>query len=239
MPYQDKQKTQNPGQRSLVRPEEQFVPEQHSFGMPNSVRMSIPVSPPGTPNSVMREMEAEDRGALFRGRGFDSSLGVHELSHTVRRASVLGPVRQTVPSGTIQRDPDPNKDDEDDDWENLKTNPIKAHWWEVLKAGKAQKKHNKLYEERQGIQDKIDALVAEEEEKRKKAQRIEAEKNAKIAEKMFTAKSDDEKRNYDMGSAMDAHLRSSQFRGEEDEEPGLGTRFVNGLKSFFRLAPRN
>ena len=52
-----------------------------------------------------REMEAEERGALFRGRGFDPSVGAHELSHIVRRESVSRPVSLSVPDGTIQREP--------------------------------------------------------------------------------------------------------------------------------------
>ena len=113
MPYQGKKQQQAPEENKKARPEEQFVSKQRSFSVPNSLMQAVPMTPPsGTPNSVMREMEAEDRGPLFRGRGFDSPVGAHELSHTVRRASVPGPVRQTVPSGTIQR-----TSSEDDDWE--------------------------------------------------------------------------------------------------------------------------
>ena len=107
MAYQDKQQAQNAKQDHKARPEEQFVPDQRSFGMPNSLMRAAPmVPPPGTPNSVMREMDPEDNsGVLFRSRGFDPSLGVHELSHTVRRESVSAPVRLSAPAGTIQRNP--------------------------------------------------------------------------------------------------------------------------------------
>lgn len=44
-------------QEKLTQPEEQFVPEQVSFVIPNSLAAGMPVPPPpGTPNSVMREM---------------------------------------------------------------------------------------------------------------------------------------------------------------------------------------
>ena len=106
MPYQGKKQQQAPEGNKKARPEEQFVPEQRTFGMPNSLMQAVPITPPsGTPNSVMREMEAEERGALFRGRGFDPSVGAHELSHIVRRESVSRPVSLSVPDGTIQREP--------------------------------------------------------------------------------------------------------------------------------------
>lgn len=44
-------------QQEQNQPEEQFVPEQVSFVIPNSLAADMPVPPPpGTPNSVMREM---------------------------------------------------------------------------------------------------------------------------------------------------------------------------------------
>ncbi|MBQ6517345.1 MAG: hypothetical protein IJI14_01410, partial [Anaerolineaceae bacterium] len=44
-------------QQEQTQPEEQFVPEQVSFVIPNSLAADMPVPPPpGTPNSVMREM---------------------------------------------------------------------------------------------------------------------------------------------------------------------------------------
>ena len=104
MAYREKKQTQSPEENKKARPEEQFVPEQHSFGMPNSLLQAVPMTPPsGTPNSLMREMDAEVRGALFGGRGFDPTVGAHELSHTVRREPVPGPVSLSVPDGTIQR----------------------------------------------------------------------------------------------------------------------------------------
>ena len=115
MPYQGKKQQQGPEEHKNARPEEQFVPEHRTFGMPNSLMQAVPITPPsGTPNSVMREMEAEESGALFRGRGFDPSVGAHELSHTVRRAAVPAPVSLSVPSGTIQRANDDENDDEKD-----------------------------------------------------------------------------------------------------------------------------
>ena len=113
MPYHDRKQQPAPEENKKARPEELFDSKQRSFGMPNSLMQAVPMTSPGTPNSVMREMDADDSGALFRGRGFDPGLGVHESSHTVRRASVAGPVRQTVSSGTIQRI-FPNPDEEDD-----------------------------------------------------------------------------------------------------------------------------
>ena len=125
MAYQDKQQAQNAKQDHKARPEEQFVPDQRSFGMPNSLMRAAPmVPPPGTPNSVMREMDPEDNsGGLFRSRGFDPSLGVHELSHTVRRESVSAPVRLSAPAGTIQRNPTRNNGSGPDMAEYAKKHP--------------------------------------------------------------------------------------------------------------------
>lgn len=105
MPHQGEKQQRPAEENKKLRPEEQFVPEERSFGMPNSFSMSMPATPPGTPNSVMREMDPEDSGGLFRNRGFDPSVGAHELSHTVRRETVSSPVFMSVPSGTIQRNP--------------------------------------------------------------------------------------------------------------------------------------
>ena len=73
MAYQDKKQTQAPGQEEELRPEEELVPEQNLYGMPNSTltAMPTPPPPPGTPNSVMREMleeqdhDAEGEAALY------------------------------------------------------------------------------------------------------------------------------------------------------------------------------
>ncbi len=120
MPYQGKKQQQAPEEHKIARPEEQFVPEQRTFGMPNSLMQAVPITPPsGTPNSVMREMDADDSGFSFNRRGYDPVLGVHELSHTVRRKSVTGPVSLSVPSGTIQREPTP-EGPEDSDKESVK-----------------------------------------------------------------------------------------------------------------------
>ena len=61
MAYQDKKQTQAPGQEEDLRPEEELVPEQNLYGMPNSTltAMPTPPPPPGSPNSVMREMLEE------------------------------------------------------------------------------------------------------------------------------------------------------------------------------------
>ncbi len=125
MAYQDKQQAQNAKQDHKARPEEQFVPDQRSFGMPNSLMRAAPMTPPpGTPNSVMREMDPEaNSGVLFRSRGFDPSLGVHELSHTVRRESVSAPVRLSAPAGTIQRDQTGNNGSGSDMAEYAKKHP--------------------------------------------------------------------------------------------------------------------
>lgn len=114
MAYQDKKQSYNIRQDKKARPEEQFVPEQSSFRMPNSFMMSAPVPPPGTPNSVMREMldpqipeaEAEaDRlsaginsGTLNSVRremgnrlGSDfSSVHFHTDSNSIRRNEFMG-----------------------------------------------------------------------------------------------------------------------------------------------------
>ena len=90
MPYQGKKQQQAPEGNKKARPEEQFVPEQRTFGMPNSLMQAVPITPPsGTPNR----------------RGFDPSVGAHELYHIVRRESVYRPVSLSVPDGTIQREP--------------------------------------------------------------------------------------------------------------------------------------
>ncbi len=111
MPHQEQKIQQAPEENKKSRPEKQSVRGQRSYSMPNSLAGAVPMTPlPGMPNSVMREMDPEDSGVLFRGRGFDSSVGAHELSHTVRRQPAPAPVTRTVPSGTIQRDPD-NEDE--------------------------------------------------------------------------------------------------------------------------------
>ena len=64
MAYENEQQTQDPVQDEKQRPEEQRVPEGAVFSLPNSIMMAMPVAPPpGTPNSVMREMLDEQNGA--------------------------------------------------------------------------------------------------------------------------------------------------------------------------------
>ncbi len=101
MPYQSQKQTQTAGRNEKPRLEKPEVQEQRSFGIPNSLTMAMPATPPGTPNSIMREMGTDN--SLFRGRGFDPSVGAHELFHTVRSKPVPVAVSRTVPSGTIQR----------------------------------------------------------------------------------------------------------------------------------------
>ena len=102
MPRQGRIQKQAPEEDKKGRQEEQFAPDQRSFGMPNSLmRGGMMTPPPGMPNSVMREIYPEDSGGLFGSRGSAPTVGAHEISHTVRPA----PVTRSVPSGTIQRDP--------------------------------------------------------------------------------------------------------------------------------------
>ncbi len=57
MAYQNEKQTKTPGQDEKQRPEKQHVQEQPLFGLPNSFMTTMPVPPPpGTPNSVMREL---------------------------------------------------------------------------------------------------------------------------------------------------------------------------------------
>ncbi len=97
----------------------------------------------GTPNSIRREMGsrlgsdfssvrfhtdpesirrndfmgslAYTRGSdvFFGSDGFSPSVAAHELVHTVQQGAVPGRVTQSVPFGTVQRDPE-KKDDDDD-----------------------------------------------------------------------------------------------------------------------------
>ncbi len=106
MPYQGQIQKQAPEAAHKGRYEEQFVPDQRSFGIPNSLMQAAPITPPpGMPNCVMREIEAEPGSGLFSGRGFAPSRSAYEFHHTVRRESVSRPVNLSVPDGTIQRDP--------------------------------------------------------------------------------------------------------------------------------------
>ena len=71
MAYQNDKRNQAPEQDEKQRPEEELAREQQSFGLPNSMMMAIPMTPPpGTPNSVMREMldeNAPEDGAFRTG----------------------------------------------------------------------------------------------------------------------------------------------------------------------------
>ncbi len=116
MAVQGEKQTKAPGREQNVRPEEQFVPEQAAFGLPNSFLAAAPLPPPpGTPNSVMREMltdrqipEAEDeadrlsagirygtpdsvRQQMGHRLGADfSSVRFHSNSESIHRNESLG-----------------------------------------------------------------------------------------------------------------------------------------------------
>ncbi len=109
MGYQDKQQAQDPKQDNRVRPEGRQTAGQRSFDVPNSLMWDVPVTPAGTPNSVMREPGPVNRGGLFKSRGYDPAVGAHELSHIVRREPVRSPGSRSVPDGTIQRFPPERK----------------------------------------------------------------------------------------------------------------------------------
>ena len=166
MGFQSEKQQTNTGRDENLQPQEEVIQEPVSYGMPNSFMLSMPLPPPGLPNSVMREMlapqipaaeEEADRlsagvrygspntvrrqmgdrlGADFsfvrfhsgpdsirrneamgsraytRGNdvyfgrgGYQPSLAAHELIHTVQQGAIPGRVSQSVPTGTIQRDP--------------------------------------------------------------------------------------------------------------------------------------
>ncbi|MBQ6480692.1 MAG: DUF4157 domain-containing protein [Anaerolineaceae bacterium] len=115
MADQNEKQTQAPEREQKARPEEQFVPEQGSFGLPNSLMMmGIPLPPSGTPNSVMRELldpqipdAEEEADRLSRGirygtpnsvrRQMGSRLGsdfssvkFHTDSESIRRNDFMG-----------------------------------------------------------------------------------------------------------------------------------------------------
>lgn len=46
MAYQDKKQTQGSGQEEEIRPEEELVPEQTLYSMPNSTLAAMPTLPP-------------------------------------------------------------------------------------------------------------------------------------------------------------------------------------------------
>ena len=57
MAYQDEKQKQTPGRKEQLPQEEKTAPEQRFWQLPNSLMLGMPLPPPpGTPNSVMREM---------------------------------------------------------------------------------------------------------------------------------------------------------------------------------------
>ncbi len=228
MPYQGKMQQQAPEEHKKARPEEQFVPEQRTFGMPNSLMQAVPMAQPGTPNSVMREMEPEERSALFRGRGFDPTVGAHELSHTVRREPAHGPVRQTVPSGTIQRSSSEDDivldlghvapsildaisdaasdSDSDDDFEDVRTAPPSS-WFERWKAGRAQSHEARKDEKEKDRQRKEEERARKAREDREKLEQKRAEefdrKQRKNAQKNAVMSPKDQQKAFNRGSGAD------------------------------------
>ncbi len=66
MAYWNDKQTQGSEQDEKKRPEEELVREQNSFGLPNSLMMAMPMTPPpGMPNSVMREMMGNADAEIF------------------------------------------------------------------------------------------------------------------------------------------------------------------------------
>ena len=66
MAYRNDKQTQGSEQDEKKRPEEELVREQNSFGLPNSLMMAMPMTPPpGTSNSVMREMMGNADAEIF------------------------------------------------------------------------------------------------------------------------------------------------------------------------------
>ncbi len=251
MPHQRPKIQQASEENKKTRPEKQSVRGQRSYSMPNSLAGAVPMMPSsGTPNSVMREMDPEDSGVLFRGRGFDSSVGAHELSHTVRRQPVPAPVTRTVPSGTIQRALDDDDDflnvreSEESDFEYVDENLAEAPPTskEYKAATAAQNRQHKLYkeqkkrakkalEERRKTQAKIDAAAAAEQEKNEKARRKEAEKSGKMADNDFVTYNGRKGWRSDipdtpkMSGALGAYYGSSVAK--EEKKPGFFTRIKN------------
>ena len=110
MAYQNDKRNQAPEQDEKQRPEEELAREQQSFGLPNSMMMAIPMTPPpGTPNSVMREMldeNAPEDGAeadrSYAGLRFGSLHTV--LRQTGNMGSGSGPFFSMSPSLNRSRD---------------------------------------------------------------------------------------------------------------------------------------
>ena len=130
MAYQNEKNTQAQGQGEQALPEEEFTPEQRTTGLPNSLIMSMPVPPPGLPNSVMREMldeqipgtksgsvsagmysGADDTVRRERTGGrFSPSGEPHELVHSpFRQQAASERVNLSVSGDTVQREVDDPK----------------------------------------------------------------------------------------------------------------------------------
>ncbi len=66
MAYQNDKQTQGSEQDEKRRPEEELVREQNSFGFPNSLMIAMAMTPPpGTPDSIMREMMGNAEAEIF------------------------------------------------------------------------------------------------------------------------------------------------------------------------------
>ena len=130
MAYQNEKNTQAQGQGEQALPEEEFTPEQRTAGLPNSLIMSMPVPPPGLPNSVMREMldeqipgtksgsvsagmysAADDTVRRERAGGrFSPSGEPHELVHSpFRQQAASERVKLSVSGDMVQREVDDPK----------------------------------------------------------------------------------------------------------------------------------
>ena len=117
MPYQNRQQRQIYRNNGKGFSGEQFVSEQDPFGMPNSLMISMPMAASGVPNSVMREMEAEDSGGSYRSRGFSRAAGAYMPAHTDREKPIPGPVSLSAPTGTVQRT---SSEEDDEHYQDLK-----------------------------------------------------------------------------------------------------------------------
>ena len=133
MAFENDKQSQTPEQDEKQRPEEELVRDRQSFGLPNSLMMVMPMTPPpGTPNSVMREMMDDAEAGHFSGGyafgsiiavrsnrsmsagaslgegfsfggGFSAIESGHELNHTIRRSPAPSLFSRSASFNTIQR----------------------------------------------------------------------------------------------------------------------------------------
>ena len=87
MANQSEKQTEAPKQEKEIRPEEQLVTEQVSFALPNSTMIGMPLPPPpGTPNSVMREMLSDAQIGAAESEADQLSAGITSgTPNSVRR----------------------------------------------------------------------------------------------------------------------------------------------------------